>query len=106
RHRPHRWPRVQTGRGAARTALKGDAGGRAQDNHRGVARVVGGGLRQEPHELWRYGAEERGGAGESLAEALGKRAKIGLSGKISLQFLGLFLGFRAASALARRSQSC
>ena len=30
-------------------------------------------------ELWRNRAEERAGAGESLAQAAGKRAKIGLS---------------------------
>ena len=66
-----------------------------------LARAVGGGLGQEPDQLWRHRAEERAGAGQSLAEAAGKRAKIGLRTKISLQFHG----FRCPSALARPRQS-
>ena len=37
-------------------------------------------------QLWRHRAEERARAGQGLAQAAGKRAKIGLSRKISLQF--------------------
>ena len=57
--------------------LEGDAGGRAEDYGRCPARAVGGSLGQEPDQLWRHGAEERARPGQSLAEAAGKRAKIG-----------------------------
>ena len=63
-----------------------------------LARAVGGSLGEEPHQLWRHRAEERAGAGQGLAEAAGKRAKIGLSAKISLQFHG-------CPGLARARQS-
>ena len=53
-----------------------------------LARAIGGSLGQKPDQLWRHRAEERRGAGQSLAEAAGKRAKIGLRAKISLQFHG------------------
>ena len=43
---------------------------------------------EKPDQLWRHRAEERAGAGQSLGEAAGKRAKIGLRPKISLQFHG------------------
>ena len=40
-----------------------------------LARAVGGSLGEEPHQLWRHRAEERGGAGQSLAEAAGKSSE-------------------------------
>ncbi len=53
---------------------------------------------EEPHEFRRHGPEERGGAGQGLGQAAGKRAKIGLRDEISLCFRGL-------PALASGSQS-
>ena len=91
----------QAGRGAARTAAAGDAGGRAEDYGGSLARAVGGSFGQEPDQLWRHRAEERAVAGQSLAETAGKRAKIGLRKKFRCNFLG----FRCPSALARPRQS-
>ena len=69
----------QAGRAAASTAAEGDAGDRAQDHRGGAGGAFGRGLGEEPHQLWRHRAEKRAGAGQSLAEAAGKRAEIGLS---------------------------
>ena len=68
--------------------LKDDAGDRAEDHRGGVGGAVGGSLGEKPHQLWRNRAEECAGAGQGLAQAAGKRAKIGLSRQISLQFHG------------------
>ena len=68
--------------------LEGDAGGRAEDHRRGPEGAFGGIVGEKPHQLWRHRAEERAGAGQGLAEAAGKRAKIGLRPKISLSFQG------------------
>ena len=64
-------------RGAARTAAEGDAGDRAQDHGGGARGALGRIVGEEPHQLWRHRAEERGGAGQSLGQAARKRAKIG-----------------------------
>src|SRR5206468_9968335 len=101
--RADRRPGVEAGRGAARTAAQGDAGGRAEDYGRRPARAVGGGLRQEPDQFWRHRAKERAVAGQSLAETVGKRAKIGLREKISLQLLRFRLGFAWVSVADRHS---
>ena len=71
--------------------LKDDAGDRAEDHRGGAGGAFGRGLGEKPHQLWRNRAEERAGAGQGLAQAAGKRAKIGLSAGISLQFHGLRL---------------
>ena len=50
----------------------------------GAGGAFGGSLGEKPHQLWRHRAEKRAGAGQSLAQAAGKRAEIGLSRQISL----------------------
>ena len=90
--------RLETGRGAARIAAEGDAGRRAEDYGRGPEGAVGEFFGEKPDQLWRHRAEERDGAGEGLGEAAGKRAKIGLMPKISLQSHGY-------PGLARAQQS-
>ena len=89
---------VRQGRGAARIAAEGDAGGRAEDHRRGAQGAVGGIIGEKPHQFRRHRAEECGGAGQGLAEAAGKAAKVGLSSQISLQFHGY-------PGLARAGQS-
>ena len=76
-------------RAAAPAAACGDAGDRAQDHGGGAGRAVGGSLGEKPHQLWRNRAEERAGAGQGLAQAAGKRAKIGLSGEFRCNFMAL-----------------
>ena len=53
-------------------------------NHGGsLEGAVGRGLGEKPHELWWNSAEECCGAGQGVAQAAGKRAKIGLSAQTS-----------------------
>ncbi len=59
--------------------LEGNAGDRAEDHRGGAGRAFGGGLGEKPDQLWRHRAEKRAGAGQSLAQAAGKRAEIGLT---------------------------
>ena len=66
---------LEAGRGAARTAAQGDAGGRAEDHGRGLARAVGGGLGQEPDQLWRHRAEERASQAKAWLKRLEKEQK-------------------------------
>src|SRR5581483_6775293 len=99
RHGADRGARLKRRRGAARIALEGDAGNRAEDIGRGAEGAFGGRLGEKPHQLRRHRAEECAGAGESLGEAAGKTAKVGLSAPISLQFhdaLGLATLYGAA----------
>ena len=96
RHGPDRGARRQRRRGAARAALEGDAGDRAEDIGRGAEGAVGGGLGEKPHQLRRHRAEERAGAGKGVGEAAGKTAKVGLSAPISLQSRG-YLGLATAA---------
>ena len=98
RHRPHRRQGVEGGRGVARVAAEGHAGDRAEDHGRSLARPFGRSVGEKPQQLRRNRAEERAGAGESLAQAAEKRAKIGLKARISLQF-------HDCPALARARQS-
>ena len=97
RHRAHRrrWPSKQ-GVALHELPLKAMQEVEPKITAEALARAVGGSLGQEPDQLWRHRAEERAGAGQSLAEAAGKRAKIGLSAKISLQFHG-YPGSRQSS---------
>ena len=45
----------------------------------GAGRAVGGSVGEKPHQLWRNRAEKRAGAGQGVAQAAGKGAKVGLS---------------------------
>jgi argininosuccinate lyase len=87
RHRTHRRRGLESGRALARTALEGHAGGRAEDYGGGLERSLGGSIREKPGKLWRHRAEECSCAGQGLAQTTGKRAKIGLSLRISLRFM-------------------
>src|SRR5262249_59822894 len=89
-HGPDRGARRERRRGAARVALEGDAGDRTENIGRGAEGAFGRSLGEEPRQLRRHRAEERAGAGESLGEAAGKTAKVGLSAPISLQFHDAF----------------
>ena len=85
----YRANRRQGGQGwcrTARAAAAGDAEHRAQDHGGGLEGAVGRGLGEEPHELWWNSAEECRGAGQGVAQAAGKRAKIGLSRGFAPQF--------------------
>ena len=97
-HRPHRRQGVEGGGAVAPIASEGHAGDRAENHGRSLARPFGRSVGEKPQQLRRNRAEERAGAGESLAQAAEKRAKIGLKTRISLQF-------HDCPALARTRQS-
>ena len=69
--------------------LNDDAGGRAAHHPRCACRAVCGGVGEKPDELWRDRAEKRPCASQGLAQAAGKRAKIGLIRKVRSNFSGL-----------------
>ena len=77
---------LEAGRGAARVA--------AEDMQAVEPRITGDALAvlsvrsigEKPDQLWRNRAEERPCAGQGVAQAAGKRAKIGLIGQSALEF--------------------
>ena len=68
---------VEAGRAAARAALEGHAGDRAEDHQGGAGRAFGGSIGEKPHQLWRNRAEKCAGAGQGWLKRLEKQRKLG-----------------------------
>ncbi len=69
--------RGQGGRGrncARQAAARSHAGDRAADHQGGLWRAFGREIGEEPHGLWRHGAEKRPRAGQTLAETPRRKA--------------------------------
>ena len=80
RHRADRFRGLESRHGAARVAAGGDAGDRAEDHGGGAGGAVGGGVREKPHLYGGTAPKNVRAQAKGLAQAAGKRAKIGLSG--------------------------
>ena len=98
RHRAYRREGRKGGRGPASAAAERHAGDRAEDHGRGFGGAFGGSVGEKPRQLWRNRAKKRPCASQGLAQAAGKRAKIGLSRDLRRNFLDL-------SGLAMAEQS-
>ncbi len=89
-------PCLEAGRCPARIAAEGDAGGRAEDHRGRPESAVGGFLGEKPHLVRRHRAEERGGAGQGLGEAAGKKAKVGPGARLGPKFRWDFMVIRVS----------